>query len=182
MSEGQEQIHRGFLLENHIDGAAPMHVDVPLFAFLALLRLHLDNIATELVSQVNYSPLTAGLAIKQNASILDIDVCLGILAGFAKDELVDETIKMVLKLRRFVGAVDDPAVICRVGVGLCTQLKAEVLDHVSGRAGQGLRDTAEVCNDSFDAVALALNFGLQALHLVAVERVGDILLISVSRM
>src|SRR5205085_11401242 len=91
------------------------------------------------------------------------------------------TIKMVLKLRCFVSAVDDPAVICRVGVGLRTQLKAKVFDHVSGRAGQGLRDAAEVCHDSFDAVALALNFGLQALHLVAVKRVGDILLVSVSR-
>lgn len=43
------------------------------------------------------------------------------------------------------------------------------------RAGQRTSDTAQVDDDRFDAVALALDLGLQALHLVAVEGVGDIL-------
>jgi hypothetical protein len=88
---------------------------------------------------------------------------------------------MILKLRRFVRAVDDPAVVGRVGVGLCTQLKAEILDHISGRAGQGLGDAAEIGHNGFDAVAFTLDLGLQALHLVAVKGVGDVLYIPVSR-
>lgn len=35
--------------------------------------------------------------------------------------------------------------------------------------------TAEVDNDGLDPVAFALNLGLQLLHLVAVEGIGDIL-------
>lgn len=31
-----------------------------------------------------------------------------------------------------MGAVDDPTVISRIGVGLCTQLKAKVLDYDCG--------------------------------------------------
>lgn len=41
--------------------------------------------------------------------------------------------------------------------------------------GQGLGDTAQVDNDGLDTVTLALNLGLDLLHLVAVELVGDIL-------
>ena len=44
----------------------------------------------------------------------------------------------------------------------------------SWRAGQGLSNTAQVDDDGLDAVALALDLGLQAFHLVAVEGVGDI--------
>ena len=85
--------------------------------------------------QVNRGALTAGLTIQQDAPILDIDVRLRILARLAEDELVDETVEVVLKLGRFMSTVDDPTVICRICIGLCTQLEAEVLDHVSGRAG-----------------------------------------------
>lgn len=42
------------------------------------------------------------------------------------------------------------------------------------RASQLLGDVAQIDNDSLDAIALALNLGLQALHLVAVEGIGDI--------
>jgi hypothetical protein len=41
--------------------------------------------------------------------------------------------------------------------------------------GQGLGNTAKVDNDSLDTVTLALYLGHQTLHLVPVERVGDIL-------
>ena len=37
-----------------------------------------------------------------------------------------------------------------------------------------LSNAVEVDNDSLDAVALAFNLGLEALHLVAIEGVGDI--------
>lgn len=36
-------------------------------------------------------------------------------------------------------------------------------------------NAAEVGNDSLDTVAFALDLGLEAFHLIAVERVGDIL-------
>ena len=38
-----------------------------------------------------------------------------------------------------------------------------------------MSDAAKVGNDSLDAVALTLDLGLETLHLVAVEGVGDIL-------
>jgi len=74
-----------------------------------------------------------------------------------------------------VSAVDDPAVICRVCVGLRTKFEAKVFDHIGRRAFQRLRNAAEVRDNSFDSVALSFNLGLQALHFVAVEGVGDIL-------
>ncbi len=43
------------------------------------------------------------------------------------------------------------------------------------RTTQRLCNTAKVDNDSLNAVSLSFNFGLETLHLVAVERVGDIL-------
>ena len=38
-----------------------------------------------------------------------------------------------------------------------------------------MSDAAEIDNDGLDTVSFAFNLRLQALHLVAVERVGDIL-------
>jgi len=38
-----------------------------------------------------------------------------------------------------------------------------------------MSNTAEIGNDSLDAVAFALNLRLDTLHLVAVEGIGDIL-------
>jgi hypothetical protein len=42
------------------------------------------------------------------------------------------------------------------------------------RAGEGLSHAAQVNDNGLDAVALAFNLGLNALHLVAVEGVRDI--------
>ena len=50
-----------------------------------------------------------------------------------------------------------------------------MLEHTRWRTRQGLRDTGQVGDDSLDAIALALNLGLEPLHLVTVEGVGDIL-------
>lgn len=41
-------------------------------------------------------------------------------------------------------------------------------------ASQLIGDVAQVDYDSLDTIALALNLGLQTLHLVAIEGVGDI--------
>lgn len=43
-----------------------------------------------------------------------------------------------------------------------------------------MSNAAEIDNDGLDTVALAFNLGLQFLHLVAVEGVGDILSIQVN--
>ena len=45
----------------------------------------------------------------------------------------------------------------------------------SWRTAQGLRNAAEIDNDSFDAISFALDLGLQALHFVSIEGIGDIL-------
>lgn len=95
--------------------------------------------------------------------------------------------------------IDDPAVIVRIVVGLSAKLEAEVFDDIcisvstphdckekgrltGGRAAEGRGNTAEVDDDSLDTISFAFDFGLDALHLVAVEWVGDILeLVSSSR-
>lgn len=73
-----------------------------------------------------------------------------------------------------MGAVDDPAVVLGIDVGLSTKFKTKVLDDIGWRASQLVGDVAQVDYDSLDAVSLAFDLGLQTLHLVAVEWVGDI--------
>lgn len=63
-------------------------------------------------------------------SILDDDVSFGVLALLAKNKFADEPIQVVLQLGCFVGTIDDPTVVGRVCIGLCSQLEAEVLDDV----------------------------------------------------
>ena len=73
-----------------------------------------------------------------------------------------------------MGTVDDPTVIVGARVGLSSEFETKVLDDVSRGAGERLSHAAQVDNDGLDAVALAFDLGLDALHLVAVEGVGDI--------
>ena len=47
--------------------------------------------------------------------------------------------------------------------------------HTGRRTTQGLRDAAKIDYHSLDAVALSLNLGHEAFHLVAIEGIGDIL-------
>lgn len=54
--------------------------------------------------------------------------------------------------------------------------------HTGRRALQRVGDATEVHHDSLDAVAFALNLGLEPLHLVAVERVLDILCSSLAKL
>lgn len=50
-----------------------------------------------------------------------------------------------------------------------------MVERLTGRrAVEGVGNAGQVDDDGLDAVALALDLGLQALHLVAVEGVGDI--------
>lgn len=139
---------------------------------LAFLGLVLQDKAAELQAQINVSALAASLAVERDVAILDLDIGLGVLALLAKDELVDETVKVVLKLGRVMGTVDDPAIISRVDVGLSAKFEAEVLDQVRSRAGKGLGNAAEVDHHGLDAVALTFDLGLEGLHLVAIEGIG----------
>lgn len=145
-----------------------------LLVLLWLLWLVLENKATELQAEVNIRALTTGLAIKDDSSVLDHSLGLWVLALLAKHKSGDETIEIVLELGRLVSTVDDPAVIGRVGVGLSTQFETEVLDDIRAGSCQGLGNTAQVHNDRLDAITLALNLGLDFLHLIAVEGVADI--------
>ena len=143
--------------------------------FLAtLLGLVLENEAAQLKAEVNVSALTTGLAVKNDVTILDVDVGLGVLALLAENKLVDEAIEVVLELGRIVSAVDDPAVVLGIHVGLGTQFEAKVLDDVGSRAGEGLSDAGQVDNDGLDTVSFAFNLGLETLHLVAIKGVADI--------
>lgn len=98
--------------------------------FLPLLWLVLEDERTELQTKVNVGSLAAGFAVEQDASILDVYVGLGILALLAKNELLDEPIKLVLKFSCLMGAVNDPTVVSGVRVGLGSELETEILDDI----------------------------------------------------
>lgn len=100
---------------------------------LALLRLVLQDEGAELEAEVDISALTTGLAVKEDAAILDVDLGLRVLALLAEDELGDEAVQVVLELGGLVSAVDDPTVVAGVVVGLSAELEAEVLDDIWGR-------------------------------------------------
>lgn len=113
--------------------------------------------------------MPTGLAVEQDSSILDDNIGLGVLAFLAENKLVDEAIKIILKLGGLMSTVDDPAIIGRVGVGLSSELEPEVLNNISPRTSQRLGDTAKIDNDGLDTVSLAFDLGLKSLHLVAIE-------------
>lgn len=67
--------------------------------FLAgLLGLVLEDEAAELQTQVNVGALAASLAVQSDVAVLDLDIGLGVLALLAKNELLDETVQIVLEL------------------------------------------------------------------------------------
>jgi len=141
---------------------------------LALLGLVLEDEATKLEAKVNISTLTTGLAVKKDVVILDDNVGLRILALLAENELVDETVEMILEFRSIVSTVDDPTVVLGVDVGLGTKFKTEVLDDVGTGTGERGSDAAQVDNDGLDTVSLTFDLGLQTLHLVTIESIADI--------
>lgn len=97
---------------------------------LALLGLIFQDEGAQLQAKVYVRALTACLAVEYDVAIFDVDVGFGVLALFAKDELGDEAIKVILELGSLVGAVDDPAIVAGIDVRLSAQLEAEVLDNV----------------------------------------------------
>jgi len=136
---------------------------------LALLWLGLQDERGQLVTDVGVGALAASLAVQDDVAILAVDDSLGVLAVLAQDELVDEAVKVVLELGGLVSAVDNPAVILRVDVCLGAKLEAKVLDDIVRRAGELVGDVVKIDDDGLDTVTLALDLGLDLLHLVAVE-------------
>lgn len=98
--------------------------------FLALGRELLQDERRQLLARVGLSNGTAGLAVHENALVLDANNSLGVLATSAEDELVDEAVEVVLQLGSLVGSVDDPSVVLGVVGGLGTEFETEVLDDV----------------------------------------------------
>lgn len=141
---------------------------------LALLGCSLQDERGELVAEVGVGVVTASLAVEDDVAILDVDNGLGVLAVLAKDELVDEAVEVVLQLGSLVGTVDNPAVVLGVDVGLGAKLETEVFDDIVRRAGQLVGHVVEVDDDGLDTVALALDLGLDLLHLVTVEGILDV--------
>lgn len=62
------------------------------FVLLSLLDLAFQDKAAELQANVDIGALTTGLAIKEDAPILDNDVGLGVLALLAENKLADKSI------------------------------------------------------------------------------------------
>ena len=98
--------------------------------FLAFLGLVLEDEGGQLVARIDSSALTTSLAVEVDVAVFDLDDGLGVFAGSAEDELVDEAIQVILELVGVVGTVDDPTVIRRVDVGLGTEFEAEILDEI----------------------------------------------------
>ena len=110
------------------------------FVFLSFLGLVLEDEGAQLEAEIHVGALAAGLAVEDDLAILDVDICLRVLAFLAEDELGDEAVEVVLQLGCFVGAVDDPAIVGRVGIRLSAKLEPKVLDDVfkllaSGQVG-----------------------------------------------
>ena len=63
-------------------------------------------------------------------SILDGCVRFWILALLAKDKFGDVAMQVILEFGSLMGAVDDPTVVSRVGVCLCTKLEAEIFNDI----------------------------------------------------
>lgn len=59
-----------------------------------------------------------------------MDDGLGVLAFLAKNELLNETVEVVLKFVGVVSTIDDPAVVGGFGVGLSAEFKAEIFNEV----------------------------------------------------
>jgi hypothetical protein len=100
----------------------------------ALLGLVLDDEAGQFETHVNVGALTAGLAIKGDVVILDMDIGFRVLALLAENELGNEAVKVVLKLGSLVGTVNDPTIVGWVAIGLGTQLETEVFDDIYGKS------------------------------------------------
>lgn len=82
------------------------------------------------MAKVDFSSLTASLAVKYDVAILDVDDSLGVLAVLAKNELADEAVEVVLKLARVVSPIDNPAIVLGVDIGLSAKLETKVLDDI----------------------------------------------------
>lgn len=82
------------------------------------------------MAKVDFSSLTASLAVKYDVAILDVDDSLRVLAVLAKNELADEAVEVVLKLARVVSTIDNPAIVLGVDVGLSAKLETKVLDDI----------------------------------------------------
>ena len=100
------------------------------FVLFALLWLVFQDKAAQLETEIDIRALSTSFAVQQNMSILDDNVCFGVLALLAENEFVDESVKVILKLWGFVGTIDNPAVISRISVGLSAELETKVFDDV----------------------------------------------------
>lgn len=140
------------------------------------VRRILEDESVQLVLDGDDAMVAARLARLRDDLLLggDEQVRLGVVALGAQDVLADEAVEQVLQLGRVVRAVDDEALVLVVELGLSAELAAEELGGVRGWAVEGLGHVGHVDDDRLDAVALALDLGADARHLVPVVKVGDL--------
>jgi len=119
--------------------------------------------------------LTARFAVTDDVVVLgDLQNGFRVLALLAKNKLLNETVEVVLKLGGLMSTVNDPTVIGWVGLDLRSQLETEVFDDIFRLAGKSASNTAQVDDDTLDSVSLSFNLRLERLHLVTIERIGDV--------
>ena len=106
-------------------------ISLALFSVSVVDRGVLDNVGGQLVDVFALVATTTGVAVHlDQASLIDNDVCLGVTARGAEDELLDESVQQRLQLGSIVGTVNNVAVSLLVNFDLSTELATKVLGGV----------------------------------------------------
>jgi hypothetical protein len=130
------------------------------------------------VPHVDARTLATSFAVADNilapALLEDDKFGFRVLARLAKNKFVDENVKELAETVSIMRAVDNVTVILLIEGCLGAELTAEELGGVSRRTTESLGDIRHVGDDSFNAIALAFNFGGQKGHTVTIEFILDI--------
>jgi hypothetical protein len=107
---------------------------------------------------------------------LDDEHGLGVLAIATQDKFVDEDIEQVLQFFLVVCTVDDVPFNLTLAddFGLGTEFEAKEFGNVDFETTEVVGYFGHVGDDGFDAVAFALDLGLDGVHFVAVEDIVDV--------
>jgi len=89
---------------------------------------------------------------------------LRVLAGLAKNELLDKDIEQLTKSVRIVGTIDNVSIILLIERGLSTKFASEEFGGIGRGATEGSGDVGHIRNDGLNPVALAFDFGSKEGH------------------
>lgn len=97
----------------------------------------LEDECVDLVAHVNITDEATGLALQEDAFLLDLHDSLWVATAVALHVLLDEGFKQFAELLGVVGSIDDGGAKVLVIVGLGTQLAAVELEDVCNAQTEG---------------------------------------------